>query len=1300
LLFSVLLGTTLPSAARAKEKASAGVIIETVNKGSVAEKAGLLPGDVIITWSRAASPPANPQPAQGHILSPFDLLNVEWEQSPRGPITLAGTRTKRKLKWQLSQGSWGLAARPALQGNLLTLYQKGKDSLEAKQPKDAVAHWRDAAEEAKKEGKESVSTWLYFKMGEALAGTRNWAETDAAYNEAVEESNKNGPESTSSYILRQWGQTFLRRNAWDRMEEIYRRAMAEDQRVALESLAIAHSLANLGIAAASRGQEEEAGKLFRQSLAMREKLAPGSLDVARSLSNLGTFSMSQRDLAAAEDYLQRARKIFEQLSPDSRELVTVLNNLGALAADAQRLDVAEDYFQRGLALQERLNPGSYEVAQSLNNLGVLAGMRGNREAQEKYYQRSLEIGEKVAPESRVVAVALQNLAELAAQKGDLPTAANYIRRAVSIQERVGPGTRELADMLGLAGMIALKQGNLDAAEEHLKRALAIQEKVSPESHEAAEELNELGIVTWTRGDLAAAENYHLRALKIRQKLAPDGSEVASSLNNLGLVAWNRGDLAAAEEYFQRALVIGEKLEPQGGLVSTALTNLGNVAADRQDPETARNYELRALAINEKLAPESIEVARSLSNLGRESLNLGDQAAAQDYQLRALTLREKLAPGSLDVASALASLGELALRRGDPKAAREYYERSLAIKEQLAPGSLVLAETLNELGSMSLQLGDLQGAEQNYNKALEIRTKLAPGSTAEADSLHGLGATYRAGGNGPLAQDFFCRAVQSLEQQKTKLGGTQETKTRFGSEYAEYYRDCVGALIEEKHPEEAFAMLERSRARSLLELLAERDLLFAADIPAELARQRRLADKEYDSTQTKIQHLNPVKDAEEIERLLARLREIHNQQEEIATRIRAASPRLASLQYPQPLDLAGVRAALDPGTVLLAYTVGASQSFLFVVKPATDGSSGLSVFPLGAAEKSLREKVGAFRNVIVRNRAADQAALSQEGSQLYDLLVRPAESLIAGSQRLLISPDGPLHTLPFAALVRNEVRKKREIPQYLAEWKPLHTVVSATVYAELQKARGAGGAAAEASLVAFGDPKYPAIPKEGPLQVENGELRSVVKRGFLLMPLPSTRVEVESIFGLFGETGNHVYLGADATEERAKAIGKKVRYIHFAVHGLLDEQFPLNSALVLTIPEHLAEGQDNGLLQAWEIFEQVRIDADLVTLSACETALGKEMGGEGLVGLTRAFEYAGAHSVLASLWSVSDESTAELMKRFYGYLKAGKTKDEALRLAQVDLIHAGDQQKHAKEVKVTSYAHPFHWAAFNLIGDWK
>ncbi len=316
----------------------------------------------------------------------------------------------------------------------------------------------------------------------------------------------------------------------------------------------------------------------------------------------------------------------------------------------------------------------------------------------------------------------------------------------------------------------------------------------------------------------------------------------------------------------------------------------------------------------------------------------------------------------------------------------------------------------------------------------------------------------------------------------------------------------------------------------------------------------------------------------------------------------------------------------------------------------------------------------FRRLLKRS-GSDRAALQARARRLYDLLVRPAEGSITRAQRILFSPDGPLHTLPFAPLLRGN--------RHLIEWKPIHSALSTTVYAELLRSRPAQRNPGEEQLAAFGDPVYPPAP-DGPA---DPEVREAVRRGLALKPLPSTRQEVEAIAGLYPQA--QVYLGREATEERAKSLGPQSRLVHFACHGLLDERFPLNSALALTLPEQQAEGQGNGLLQAWEIFESLRLDADLVTLSACDTALGREMGGEGLVGLTRAFQYAGARSVLASLWSVADISTARFMERFYGYLRNGKSKDEALRAAQIDQIRASSES-----------SHPFHWAAFQLVGDWR
>jgi CHAT domain-containing protein len=178
----------------------------------------------------------------------------------------------------------------------------------------------------------------------------------------------------------------------------------------------------------------------------------------------------------------------------------------------------------------------------------------------------------------------------------------------------------------------------------------------------------------------------------------------------------------------------------------------------------------------------------------------------------------------------------------------------------------------------------------------------------------------------------------------------------------------------------------------------------------------------------------------------------------------------------------------------------------------------------------------------------------------------------------------------------------------------------------------------------------------------------VQRGLTFARLPFSRQEVEGITALF-PCRNQTYLGVEATEERAKSIGTQVWYVHFATHGLVDQRFPLNSTLVLAIPGKVAEGQENGLLQAWEIFDQVRLNADLVALAACNTALGRELSGEGLVGLIRAFQYAGARSVLTSLWNLDYLRTANFMKQFHGELSRKTSKDEALRIAQLQMIHS-------------------------------
>jgi CHAT domain-containing protein len=469
------------------------------------------------------------------------------------------------------------------------------------------------------------------------------------------------------------------------------------------------------------------------------------------------------------------------------------------------------------------------------------------------------------------------------------------------------------------------------------------------------------------------------------------------------------------------------------------------------------------------------------------------------------------------------------------------------------------------------------------------------------------------------------------------------------------------------------------------MLAERDIL-SGDLPADLVRERGQLNAEYDRVQARRSALDPATDSAALQQAAARLLELRAEREQLIQKIRKASARTAAVQYPQPLTLDAVRNTLDAGTVLLSYSVGAERTLLFVVGPGTSTTSFLQVFTVPITAADLRQEVARFRNTIERQLLDPHVAA---GRRLYDLLIAPADKLIAPSERVLIAPDGPLHSLPFAALVRPDDRRQAATPSrtpaYFIAWKPLHVTVSATVYAELTRAPRR--TSARETVVAFGDPVLPVSSSTAADEANDPGLPALLRRGDALEPLPSSRREVAQIAALY--PGSAAYLAGDATEERVKQVAGRARYLHFATHGLLDERFPLDSGLVLTrTPGAADQGVENGLLQAWEIFDHLRLNADLVVLSACETALGAEMGGEGLVGLSRAFQYAGARSVLASLWSVADESTADLMHRFYRHLKAGLSKDVALRRAQMELM------------STDAAAHPFHWAAFTLSGDWK
>ncbi len=942
---------------------------------------------------------------------------------------------------------------------------------------------------------------------------------------------------------------------------------------------------------------------------------------------------AEAEYAAAEK-IARAQK-------DERLLALIHQRRADARIGANDLEGALGDIRAAVAIRDRLDPGSLLAAQAWSALGRVRNRREELDLAIEALNVALRIQTAHAPGSLVLASTENNLGLNAGIRGEVDEADRHFRAALAIAERKMPEGRVTASLLINLGNVARLRSRLDEAERFQRRAFGLWRRIEPTSARLPDILLNLANIAMARGDLERAERLVQNSVASNRVLGLEGAPVAGALAALGLIAERRGDLAEAEAHHLAALEILSRISPEGPSVARALTNLATAANGQGAFARARNYGERALALHRKISPQSQILAFDLVNLAEIAISEKKEALARARISEALALAESLPP-TLDAAASLRRGPDLLLDLGTPadlRLAEKALGRALAIYERSAPGTVEHADALGLLGRLERRLGRLAEAERHLSQALD-----------------------------------------ALDRSVRRLGGSELDETRFRARFALLYQEAIELAVERGQAREAYRTLERFRARSLLDLLGERDLAPPAEIPADLAELGRRVDARIAQLEERIGALDPGTEAPKIDELIAERARAFGEREGLRAKIRRISPRYAATAAPVPLDSAAARKTLAPDEVELAYSIGQRRTTLFVLLP--EGfpgapSEGLAVATLPIGRDALGREAAAFRSLALADRGlGGDRSFKAAAERLFALLVAPASPWIDRAARLRISADGPLAALPFAALAPPGASGGSV---YLAERWPTTSVLSATLAAELGRMR-ADRPAAEA-LIAFGDPRYPGPAIAG---ASRGPRPSVRFRSGL-SPLPASRGEVEQVAALLKPA--RAFLGAEATEERFLSEAPRGRIVHFAGHALLDPRFPLDSALALSAPRRPAHPGDDGLLQAWEIFERLRLSADLVTLSACDTALGLEAQGEGLLGLTRVFHYAGARTVLSSLWSVSDRSTAELMRRFYSHLGRGEPKDLALAGAQ-------------REMLAGPFRHPFHWAAFQLDGDWR
>ena len=839
--------------------------------------------------------------------------------------------------------------------------------------------------------------------------------------------------------------------------------------------------------------------------------------------------------------------------------------------------------------------------------------------------------------------------------------------------------REEANALDLIGLIYLKLGEVQKALGYLRQSVLLWQAVGDRSREARG-LNSIGNALNVLGEKQAALDSQNQALAIWQAIGNRSGE-ARTLNNIAVVYSSLGKKQVALDYYTQVLTVRRKLG-EGATGDASMLN-------------------------------KLELANTLDNLGRVYNDLGEKQKALDYFEQALVLnRETL--GRDSEAKTLLNIGGTYSDLGENEKALDYFKQALPVVRALGYRNDE-ASILLHIARAYSDLSQHSTAIDYFGQALALYRAVGNRS-GQANALYGAARSQRDLGNVNEAITQIETALTLVDEIRTRVA-SQELRTSYSASVQKYYELYIDLLMQmhKQHPAENFDARalhtsERARARSLLELLVEAraDIRQGIDpklLEAERSLRRTLTAK----AESQIRLLSGKSSAEQVTAIAKEIDRLTTDYDNLLARIRQSSPRYAALTQPVPLTVKEIQTEiLDQDTILLEYALGQEKSFLWAV-----GSASITSFELpkrAEIEASARRVYEALtaRNRSVKNETPEQkqvrldrqnAEFKQANAELSRMLLAPVESQL-GTKRLLIVSDGALQYIPFGALPVRSADAAKTADAAMVPLIARHEIVSlpsASVLGVLRREMvGRKPASKEVAVLAdpvFGrdDPRIGngATAKVNDAADQGDVLRSASESGLeTFVRLRFSRQEAEASTRLAPAGKKLTALDFAASRENATSseLGQ-YRIVHFATHGLINSQHPELSGLVLSLVDKEGKPQ-NGFLRLHEIYN-LRLEADLVVLSACQTALGNEIQGEGLIGLTRGFMYAGAPRVVASLWQVDDRASANLMKYFYdGMLGQGLRPAAALRAAQISMM------------KDKRWQSPYYWAAFTLQGEWR
>jgi CHAT domain-containing protein len=939
-------------------------------------------------------------------------------------------------------------------------------------------------------------------------------------------------------------------------------------------------------------------------------------------------------------------------------------------------DAAIRLWERSLTLCRALDDQACQAV-VLGNLGAGHYALGDLERALRYHTRSLELAAAVG-DHRTRGNALGNIASVYKDTGEFAAAAEYYERALETRALTGDRRGEAADLNNL-GLVRESLGDLQGAETTFRHALELN-RLDGRERAAANNLTNLANLATRRGRYDEALDLYNEALAQRIKTGDRQGE-ALDLQNIGLLHLSWGDYPAALRSLQASLTILEELgitiwcaevradiaavHTAMGHLQSARTELTQAIAEAggdeylgpalamqradlltelNEFEQAAELYREAEAGYERLA-DATGQAEAEAGLGYLLLTREDYDAAEEAFGRALRVNERVGDAR-PAAIARLRLGDVRFLRGDTAAARATYEEALAAYQAFGD-AVGAAVTLGALADLDLESGVFSRAEARYTAALAYLEgkPAAPVSwqlrLGRGLALRGQGRLDEAVGELQVALDEVETIGASLPIAERRYG-YMEDKWRVYAELArtELDRERVAA---------AFEMSERMRARQLVDLLARgRTDARSPDVTLvheeeSLRRQiTLLSDQLYASFRTAVslREAQPTAELADLQESLASARERYAR---LLVELEESRPEYAALFSGSVAAVADVQRLLPAGAAFVEYLVSDDWTIAFVV--TSDGTTGLKL-PIDGA--TVRQLIRFLRGTLGPGDEDDLWRTPLR--RLYRELIAPLEAagLLDGLRTLVFAPHAELHYLPFQALLRPAPDGER----FLIESYDIAYTPSASVWAEFARRDSAVEAGGTLAMAPQPD------------------------------ALANSAAEVERISS--GDTLAEVIVGPRATEGVFRKLAPERRVLHLATFGVLNTRNPLFSHIQLN-PDETSDGR----LEVHEVFG-MQLNADLLVLSACETGLGSGLRhdvppGDDWVGLVRAFLYAGARSVVASLWTVDDRATAALMERFYAGLESGRSKAGSLADAQ------------RASLREPGHVNPFYWAAFQLSG---